>query len=278
MPSRAERWFRTHDGTEGCLADFTTTSANSKIAVIIAHPWGPLGGNLHNNVVAAVAMFFQQLKITTVRFNFSGWQIGRGHGQVDQVVSLAQQLYDGTLFATTATTDNQQSGVEHVLLVGYSYGSLITASAAADLCSSSAFPPNFLMGSVSIAPPFGVQHWLLCWSHQTHLQKAITLQANDDDENNNDPLRQQARETLPRLLVIGSCDNFTSEATFQKVLQSYNNNARQVATGAVMDHVDHFFAGHERDLVNVMAQWLLQTYDQTCQGDLQHLRNYSKTS
>eukprot|EP00980_Cylindrotheca_fusiformis_P003616 scaffold812_cov124-Cylindrotheca_fusiformis.AAC.8 len=140
---------------------------NSSLAVIVAHPWGMLGGNLHNNVVLAVVQYFQRLGITTARFDFCGSQLGRGYRQIDQVKEMADILLSGSSSSGSTTTstpwnrptskeeDQQQQKQQRfptrILLVGYSYGSIICGSASAKI-------PQCI-GTVWIAPPFG--EWIL---------------------------------------------------------------------------------------------------------------------
>ena len=130
----------------------------------------------------------------------------------------------------------------HILLVGYSYGSLITASASAGI-------PNCI-GTVSIAPPFGVQHWLLVFNSDYHLQQAA------------------ARDGLARLFLIGSRDNFTSETKFKSII----DERFPAATGAILKDADHFFARREKDVMDVVGERLLRTFPQ-CQGGLAKLRD-----
>merc|ERR1719273_1387343 len=67
----------------------------SEVAVLLTHPWGPLGGDMHNNVVARLALYFQKLQVTTMRLNFSGSQFGRGAREVEEVVDAANFLLRG---------------------------------------------------------------------------------------------------------------------------------------------------------------------------------------
>src|SRR5690348_9304477 len=46
------------------------TSSNSIPAIIIAHPYGPLGGNINNNVVVSLHKGFSEKGFLTVSFNF----------------------------------------------------------------------------------------------------------------------------------------------------------------------------------------------------------------
>jgi alpha/beta superfamily hydrolase len=210
---------------------------DSRLAVIVTHPWGPLGGNMHNNVVVAAVLYFQSLRITTLRFDFVGSQIGRGNSQVRQVEEAARFLLEGKHLPTPSNTVPPS----YILLVGYSYGSLITASASASIPRS--------IGCISIAPPISVAHWLLCFNSNYHMNRA------------------RHRTLLPRLLVLGSRDNFTSETSFQDFVTSFPTTT---TTGAILKGADHFFAKREKDLMSVLGHWLLRTYS-TCDGELSKL-------
>ena len=235
MPSQVERTVVVPESNfHAQVADL-----NSRVAVIVTHPWGPLGGNMHNNVVVATVLYFQNLGITTLRFDFQGSQIGRGYSQVTQVQEAAQFLLDGKHLLDQPSS----SPPSYILLVGYSYGSLITASASASI-------PNCI-GYISIAPPISVQHWLLCFNGTYHMDRA----------------RQRTR--LPRLFVIGSRDNFTSE---EKFLETVASLPKDTTTGAVLKGADHFFRRREKDLMSVVGQWLVSTYP-ACGGDASKLKD-----
>ncbi|RKO92789.1 Alpha/Beta hydrolase protein, partial [Blyttiomyces helicus] len=60
------------------------------------HPYGPLGGNMDNNVVAALFRNFASKGFMVIRFNFRGvgnstgktsW---RGQGEVDDVLTVVR--------------------------------------------------------------------------------------------------------------------------------------------------------------------------------------------
>jgi len=95
--------------------------------------------------------------------------------------------------------------------------------------------------------------WLLMFSSNSHLQAAA-------DEAPN----------LPRLFVLGDKDNFTSERSLRTTLQKYFPQA--LSTAAIVQGADHFWVRRERDVMAVVAQWLLSVFAQ-CQGDLVNLRN-----
>ena len=236
---------------------------NSDLAVIITHPWGPLGGNMHNNVVLSAAMFFQALGVTTLRMDFATSQISRGYKEVDQVTEAANFVLSGQHHngnGTGSRSDNDDGGhtsaktdqrrkPTSILLVGYSYGSLIAGSASANIPAC--------IGSVSIAPPVDFKNWLLLFNAGHHVRQA------------------QKRTTLPRLFVIGTEDNFSSQKSFRTFVDGFPENS---TSAALIKHSDHFFNGSEKDLMNVVGQWLLTTYEDVLDGELKRLgtENMSK--
>ena len=213
----------------------------SKVAVIVTHPWGPLGGNLHNNVVVAAVLYFQRLGCTTCRFDFCGTQIGFGNAQVAQLQEIATKLLNGDFCASGSTNTTTNPPPKSILLVGYSYGSLITTSASATISPC--------LASIAISPPFGVAMWLLLFSSSSHWQAAAA-----------------AAPDLPRLFVLGDQDNFTSEASLRSTVHQYftkskknnNNNSHDDNhnTIAIVQGADHFWVRRERDALGVVGQWL----------------------
>ena len=229
---------------------------NSDLAVIITHPWGPLGGNMHNNVVISAAMFFQALGVTTLRMDFATSQISRGYKEVGQVIEAANFVLSGQHIndngpgshsenddgGRSSEETNQRRNPTSILLVGYSYGSLIAGSASAGIPAC--------IGSVSIAPPVDFKNWLLLFNAGHHVRQA------------------QKRKTLPRLFVIGTEDNFSSQESFRNFVDGFPDDS---TSAALIKHSDHFFNGSEKDLMNVVGQWLLTTYEEVLGGDLKRL-------
>lgn len=200
----------------------------SNLAVVLTHPWGPLGGNLHNNVVVNGARYFQKLGISTLRFDFVGWQLSWGNYQAQQVEEAAKFLMDN-------------SSATKILLVGYSYGSLLAASASANIPEC--------VGVVSIAPPWAVKHWLLLFHSNHHVGQAAS------------------REDLPKLFLIGDHDNFTTLQVFEKTLEQFPTDS---TTSKVLANSDHFFRRREPEVFQMIGEWLLQIFPK-CEGDLKKL-------
>ena len=124
-----------------CPSGFTRTVAasvcvqSSLVAVIACHPWGLLGGSMHDIVVHQAVSVFKQAGCTTARFNFRSG-LGRGWQSTEDVRLVANYL----LHELPAT-----SRPKNIIIVGYSYGSIPGAAAAADI-------PE-VIGFAMISPP-----------------------------------------------------------------------------------------------------------------------------
>lgn len=87
-------------------------------AVVVTHPHPLYGGNLHNNVVKAVAAAYRQNGYCTLRLNFrgveqSGGEYDAGSGEQSDVQAAANYLHD--------------LGKTSIDLAGYSFGAWVNA-------------------------------------------------------------------------------------------------------------------------------------------------------
>jgi alpha/beta superfamily hydrolase len=81
------------------------------------------GGDMHNNVVAAVSRTYQKIGCTTLRFNFRG--VGGSQGKYDD--GIGEQEDVGAAVAFLA-----DSGIQSIDLAGYSFGAWVNALAVSD--------------------------------------------------------------------------------------------------------------------------------------------------
>ena len=91
--------------------------------VVITHPHPLYGGDMHNNVVAAVSRTYQKMGCPTLRFNFRGAGGSQGHyddgiGEQEDVRAAVAYLAD--------------SGIRQIDLAGYSFGAWVNALAVND--------------------------------------------------------------------------------------------------------------------------------------------------
>jgi alpha/beta superfamily hydrolase len=86
--------------------------------VVITHPHPLYGGDMHNNVVAAIAQVYRQKGYATMRFNFRGVGSsqgihGNGIGEQEDVRAAVSYLAD--------------LGIGKIDLAGYSFGAWVNA-------------------------------------------------------------------------------------------------------------------------------------------------------
>jgi alpha/beta superfamily hydrolase len=103
---------------EGRLAE-----GDQQKGVVITHPHPLYGGDMHNNVVAAVSRTYQKIGATTLRFNFRGvggsqGNYGDGIGEQEDVAAAAAYL--------------KKRGSRQIDLAGYSFGAWVNALAVND--------------------------------------------------------------------------------------------------------------------------------------------------
>lgn len=106
---------------EGLLSTSPQTPA---MGAVLCHPHPLYGGEMHNNVVSALANAFQKENIATLRFNFRG--VGHSEGKHDEGVAECQDVEA----AVTALLNRQT--VSTVVVAGYSFGSMVGLQAGAE--------------------------------------------------------------------------------------------------------------------------------------------------
>ncbi len=87
--------------------------------VVVTHPHPLYGGDMHNNVVGAVAASYARAGYTTLRFNF------RGVGESDGVYDNGEGEKEDVRNALQALA---QRGAETIHLAGYSFGAWVNAA------------------------------------------------------------------------------------------------------------------------------------------------------
>jgi len=104
--------------------------------VVITHPHPLYGGDMHNNVVAAIARVYRQKGYTALRFNFRGvgnsqGSYGDGIGEQEDVRAAVSYLAD--------------LGIGQIDLAGYSFGAWVNALAIRD--------ETLLANMIMVSPP-----------------------------------------------------------------------------------------------------------------------------
>jgi alpha/beta superfamily hydrolase len=107
--------------------------------VVITHPHPLYGGDMHNNVVAAIGRIYGRLGWTTMRFNFRG--VGKSRGSYDDGIGEQRDVQAAIAYL-------QGLGIKDIDLVGYSFGAWVNALAA----GGGVKPRNMVM----VSPPMAL--------------------------------------------------------------------------------------------------------------------------
>lgn len=196
------------------------SNKHSPIAVVISHPYGPLGGNMMNNVVWAMTQHLSRFGFTTLRFNFRGVapSTGRtswtGAGEKEDMRAVCE-------YALTQL----ESPPQKLLIIGYSHGSVVGSALGGEMPQVHAY--------AAIAYPFSVAFALTLFRQGGYFTSA-------------------AKGEKPKLFVMGSQDQFTGIGTFIRKVKLLPSPTEVVT----MEGVDHFFFGKEKALCEVVQAWL----------------------
>ncbi len=204
----------------------------AKVCFVCTHPWSVMGGDRSNNVPTEVTEALASYGFSALRFDFrgvggsSGCCTCRGHGERNDVKAVCEWLV-------------AERGIAHIVLVGYSYGSMISNSCAEMV-------PE-IRSVVSIATPFPC-YWGLSLFNCRFL------------------LRKAREGTKPILFICGDEDNFTSPAQYRRYVSSFprrgvdddgkeggNESGKEVF---LIRGVDHFWFGEELTAVALILRFV----------------------
>ena len=114
--------------------------AGSRDAAVLCHPHPQFGGSMDNNVVIAVASGLRGAGLATLRFNFRG--VGASQGRYGNMVGEVVDTLAAVAFL------REQAGLEHIAVVGYSFGAAVGLRAGLDAAGVDRL--------VAIAPPIAM--------------------------------------------------------------------------------------------------------------------------
>ncbi|CAE8639820.1 unnamed protein product, partial [Polarella glacialis] len=167
-----------------------------------------------------VCRLFGTAGCSTVRFDFRRG-IGSGSASVEDVRAVAAWF-----------TDRREDGSEplasQVLVVGYSYGSMIGAAATAEIPAA--------IGYAALCPPIDYGWALYVFNGAWLRSQAI------------------ASEGRPKLLLIGTKDEFCSMKSFDKFAEELPEPKKVV----ILEGENHF--GAYRSLPEVLTNWVVSAF------------------
>jgi alpha/beta superfamily hydrolase len=210
-----------------------------RTAIVLTHPWSVLGGDMDNNVPERLAQVFAHAGYVTVRFNFPGVGKSKGHctwrasAERSALLNVVDMLTGHDPEDPTSVRSNRPgyvAGIERVLLVGYSYGSMVSNACVRYR--------QEIIGFVSISCPFNVIWFLsLCGCHR--LFEAMST-----------PFK-------PKLLICGNVDNFLGPQSFQQYVRKLPEKHRRSVT---VDMIDHSWWGQEVGLGGMILSWMRKEF------------------
>ncbi|KAI9308575.1 Alpha/Beta hydrolase protein [Cunninghamella echinulata] len=208
---------------------------NNAPAIIISHPYGPLGGNMNNNVVVKLHKYFSEKGFLTTSFNFRG--SGKSSGRTSWTGAPEQKDYQAVINHLLHNNNHHiYPTISHLFICGYSYGSMIAST-----MKETSIQTYYIL----ISYPLSV-----IWALSTTKMNYFKTQ-----------MRQLIQENLhPVLIIYGDQDQFTSEKSYQSWIntilsdkdhQDYNNIQYKK-----LDDVDHFWFGNEYRLIEYINSWI----------------------
>ncbi|KAJ7158880.1 Alpha/Beta hydrolase protein, partial [Mycena filopes] len=200
-----------------------TEGEGNKLAVCL-HPWGWMGGRLNDPVLQMVMKPLHARGYHVVRYN------SRGVGKSTGWPSFTGLSEVGDLQALVEWALERVGDVRSVVILGYSYGSLI----ASQQPLLAGIPTSHLL----LSYPLGVRGWLTLF--RARYQERLEELCGDPAAN--------------VLVIFGDCDEFTSVGRYRSWrggLEGGQVEFIEVAGGT------HFWGGVEGDsVVDSMARWL----------------------
>jgi alpha/beta superfamily hydrolase len=186
-------------------------------AVLLTHPHPKLGGDMDNNVVYELAEGLAAQGFAVVRFNTRG--VGESKGwSTWRGIDEREDVVSAGQFAS------RLPNVAKVCLCAYSFGAAVGCSVANDIPKLAAL--------IVIGYPKGFWASFLFRAHYAHLRECA--------------------KSLPKLFILGDCDNFTSVSTMEELVAACSDPKEL----AVLQGCDHFFFDREHQVLQLVQDWL----------------------
>ncbi|KAL5525994.1 hypothetical protein ACEPAG_7332 [Sanghuangporus baumii] len=220
-----------------------SASASSQLAILL-HPWSWLGGNMNDPVLHLLEEHLFERGYHVLRYNSRG--VGRSKGWPSLTGSHeAQDLREVVQWALEKVPN-----VQHLLLIGYSHGSLI-ASQHPPLST----PSEIKTSHILLSYPLGPRAWLTLFRSKFYDEALNTL----------------ARDPKAHILIIyGDRDDFTRVESYREWSDKLEilgkeglNDDRNASAGRVsvssIEGGSHFWAQDRNtaeEMLNVVQRWL----------------------
>ncbi|CAO3577946.1 unnamed protein product [Absidia cylindrospora] len=231
------------------LAYKNSSTTATAPAIAIAHPYGPLGGNIHNNVAIALQKGFVDRGYTAVSFNFRG--CGKSTGKTSWTGMSEQKDYQAVVdyLMKRDNTQHDHPTVSYLFVCGYSYGGMIAAG-----IRENQVPTSYIL----ISYPLRVT-WALATTKTSYFKSQVNnlLSPPPSPPTATTATSTEAcqnRQSAPAvLLIFGDQDQFTGLAAYQSWVKTITSDTVQ---NSVIEGVDHFWMDRESQLLDEIFSWL----------------------
>ncbi|KAI5119111.1 hypothetical protein M0805_007858 [Coniferiporia weirii] len=203
---------------------------HNKLAVLL-HPWSWLGGRMSDPVLHTFLRPLQARGFHVIRYNSRG--VGRSSGWASLTgAPEAKDLQEVVQWGLTNVPD-----VQHVLILGYSHGSLIA--------SQYQHLPSIRTSHILLSYPLGPRAFLTCFRSRAYDQALTALLENPNAD---------------VLVLFGDSDEFTG-------IESYERWAAQLKQGTggegsrlrvdCVQGATHFWGRDEsEEMLTIVGHWL----------------------
>lgn len=159
-------------------------------AVVVTHPHPLYGGNMQNNVVAAIAEAYRREGYATLRFNFRG--VGQSGGSYGEGIGEQQDVEA----AVNYFLERELSCID---LAGYSFGAWVNATAMKRLAG--------VRRLVMVSPPVNFMDFSIV-EHNAKIE--LVIAASNDDIAPPETIKKMLRTVNPQaaLKIIADTDHF----------------------------------------------------------------------
>ncbi|KAI8365439.1 Alpha/Beta hydrolase protein, partial [Choanephora cucurbitarum] len=201
----------------GISTNITIQQLQSSPGVIIAHPYGPLGGNRWNNVVIALQRYFTSKGYVVFCLNFRG--CGKSKGKTSWTAMPERQDYQAVIDYVLDHPLPEIPKIDRLILCGYSFGAMIASTM---ICTR--VPCAYLLISI----PLGVL-WALATTKSSFFKQVPAI------------------ESRRILCIHGGRDQFTRSSRIQQLYPSDSVH--------IIEEADHFWFDLEFSIIDKVAQW-----------------------
>ncbi|KAL7752958.1 hypothetical protein RI367_001409 [Sorochytrium milnesiophthora] len=231
-----------HDGVQlhARISHALPSAAYADVGAIILHPYGPLGGDLKNNIVRELTATLASLGMSTLRFNMRGVRPSTGSASWTSAAEVEDLRHVVDFWLNRPAGEPfqcQEDGrtwpkvtPKRLIICGYSYGSMVSLPALTHHPA--------IVAAVLISPPTRYIGVLSLFRSQAFYAKLPAA--------------------LPKLVIVGDSDSFTSVSGVRSFVETVcgSEGDDPCADVMIVPGYDHFWFGNEDQVTGRVQRWV----------------------